>query len=221
MFYLFRNLRSQCSVSIVLVKMFALLISVGWVVSVRVSTERYEDPHTADDFSACSAATASSTKFFSSVHQKEAKRMLGRCRLWLSVSLSCMVFGTWLSVCRHKHKDCFMFVVLRRQSQIYKPYSLFYLTLSYILFSTAVDPQSHVMPNPSPIITRLWNRRSDDHDTEVMSTPTSNPPALRSRVYVPRPNPVVRISLQHQHVTENTFLEVLRTGLLFAFIVFL
>lgn len=79
----------------------------------------------------------------------------------------------------------------------------------YPFVSTAVDPQSNHRPDPAANITHLWNRRSDERDTELIFTPSatgSNPPALQknscSRVYVPRPNPVVRISLSesHQHV---------------------
>ncbi|XP_057209721.1 MAX gene-associated protein [Triplophysa rosa] len=67
------------------------------------------------------------------------------------------------------------------------------------LMAFPVDPQLNHRPDPAAIITRLWNRRSDDRDTELIFTPTaatSNPPALQkntcSRVYVPRPNPVVQ-----------------------------
>ncbi|XP_056620935.1 MAX gene-associated protein isoform X2 [Triplophysa dalaica] len=67
------------------------------------------------------------------------------------------------------------------------------------LMAFPVDPQSNHRPDPAANITRLWNRRSDERDTELIFTPSatgSNPPALQKnscpRVYVPRPNPVVQ-----------------------------
>ncbi|XP_073667471.1 MAX gene-associated protein isoform X2 [Paramisgurnus dabryanus] len=60
---------------------------------------------------------------------------------------------------------------------------------------TVADPKLKCRPEPAPAITSLWNRRSDDDDTELVFTPAAAPAlqqAVRSRVYVPRPNPVVR-----------------------------
>ncbi|XP_073712498.1 MAX gene-associated protein isoform X2 [Misgurnus anguillicaudatus] len=60
---------------------------------------------------------------------------------------------------------------------------------------TIADPKLKCRPDPAPTITSLWNRRSDDDDTELVFTPAAAPALqadVRSRVYVPRPNPVVQ-----------------------------